>query len=294
MQSCQYCLAVLTYMFLSISHEVDDWAGGGSCIIVCSAADQPTAIRYGERQGGALPSPWQTGGAAGHHQSGDTCTDTGHFHILNRHVTTLKQSIYQCMSLFTLCNQNSWICICFYQSLSSVSILSYTPLFCVYVLQLRENREELASMMNVTFRGVFVHRFRDRLPEIRATCIEELGMWLKTNPEDFLNDGCLKYLGWTLHDKVIVRSRRYMTVLHVIMICRSTASRQLGQFFIFIWILHSLRQPLPPGAFVKYLHRHKKDHIHTLIKKEKCPLETSLGVSVCMWVIECVILYSLL
>ncbi|TNN73085.1 Cohesin subunit SA-1 [Liparis tanakae] len=69
------------------------------------------------------------------------------------------------------------------------------------ISQLRENREELSSMMNVTFRGVFVHRFRDRLPEIRATCIEELGMWLKTNPEDFLNDGCLKYLGWTLHDK---------------------------------------------------------------------------------------------
>lgn len=57
-------------------------------------------------------------------------------------------------------------------------------------------------MMNATFRGVFVHRYRDRLPEIRAACIEELGIWLKTDPEDFLNDGCLKYLGWTLHDKV--------------------------------------------------------------------------------------------
>ena len=57
-------------------------------------------------------------------------------------------------------------------------------------------------MMNATFRGVFVHRYRDRLPEIRAACIEELGVWLINNPEDFLNDGCLKYLGWTLHDKV--------------------------------------------------------------------------------------------
>lgn len=57
-------------------------------------------------------------------------------------------------------------------------------------------------MMNATFRGVFVHRYRDRLPEIRAVCIEELGLWLRTDPEDFLNDGCLKYLGWTLHDKV--------------------------------------------------------------------------------------------
>uniref|UniRef100_A0A7N6BQA4 Cohesin subunit SA n=1 Tax=Anabas testudineus TaxID=64144 RepID=A0A7N6BQA4_ANATE len=69
------------------------------------------------------------------------------------------------------------------------------------VSELRENKEELSSLMNATFRGVFVHRYRDRLPEIRAACIEELGLWLKTDPEDFLNDGCLKYLGWTLHDK---------------------------------------------------------------------------------------------
>ncbi|CAI5652752.1 unnamed protein product [Oreochromis niloticus] len=69
------------------------------------------------------------------------------------------------------------------------------------VRELRENREELSSMMNATFRGVFVHRYRDQLPEIRAVCIEELGLWLKMDPEDFLNDGCLKYLGWTMHDK---------------------------------------------------------------------------------------------
>ncbi|XP_039975563.1 cohesin subunit SA-1 [Xiphias gladius] len=69
------------------------------------------------------------------------------------------------------------------------------------ISELQEKREELSSMMNATFRGVFVHRYRDRLPEIRVACIEELGMWLKTDPEDFLNDGCLKYLGWTLHDK---------------------------------------------------------------------------------------------
>uniref|UniRef100_A0A3B4B632 Cohesin subunit SA n=1 Tax=Periophthalmus magnuspinnatus TaxID=409849 RepID=A0A3B4B632_9GOBI len=63
------------------------------------------------------------------------------------------------------------------------------------------SQEELSSLMNATFRGVFVHRYRDKLPEIRVACIEELGKWLKTDPEDFLNDGCLKYLGWTLHDK---------------------------------------------------------------------------------------------
>lgn len=57
-------------------------------------------------------------------------------------------------------------------------------------------------MMNGVFRGVFVHRYRDLLADIRAICIEELGIWLKMDPEHFLNDKCLKYLGWTLHDKV--------------------------------------------------------------------------------------------
>lgn len=67
--------------------------------------------------------------------------------------------------------------------------------------QAQENREELHSLMNAMFRGVFVHRYRDRLSDIRAVCIEELGIWLKTDPEDFLTNGYLKYLGWTLHDK---------------------------------------------------------------------------------------------
>ncbi|XP_031654489.1 cohesin subunit SA-2 isoform X3 [Oncorhynchus kisutch] len=69
------------------------------------------------------------------------------------------------------------------------------------ISELREHQEELSSMMNATFRGVFVHRYRDRVAEIRAVCIEEMGVWLRENPGDFLNDGYLKYLGWTLHDK---------------------------------------------------------------------------------------------
>ncbi|XP_034037865.1 cohesin subunit SA-2 [Thalassophryne amazonica] len=69
------------------------------------------------------------------------------------------------------------------------------------ISELQENREELSSFMNAAFRGVFVHRYRDRLPDIRAACIEELGMWLKMDPEDFLTDHYLKYLGWILHDK---------------------------------------------------------------------------------------------
>ncbi|XP_053735252.1 cohesin subunit SA-1 isoform X2 [Synchiropus splendidus] len=69
------------------------------------------------------------------------------------------------------------------------------------ISEMKENREELSSIIVSTFSGVFINRYRDRLPEIRAACIEELGVWLKTDPEYFLNDSCLKYLGWTLYDK---------------------------------------------------------------------------------------------
>ncbi|XP_052010665.1 cohesin subunit SA-2 [Xyrauchen texanus] len=67
--------------------------------------------------------------------------------------------------------------------------------------QLLEHQEDLRSLMNGVFKGVFVHRYRDRVPEIRAVCMEEMGVWLRENPACFLNDEHLKYVGWMLHDK---------------------------------------------------------------------------------------------
>ncbi|KAK0147688.1 Cohesin subunit SA-1 [Merluccius polli] len=69
------------------------------------------------------------------------------------------------------------------------------------IQELVEHREEVTSLINATVRGVFVHRYRDRVPDIRAVCIQELGLWLRSDPENFLNDGYLKYLGWTMYDK---------------------------------------------------------------------------------------------
>lgn len=43
---------------------------------------------------------------------------------------------------------------------------------------------------------------RDVIPEIRAICIEELTAWMKLYSAVFLNDTCLKYVGWMMHDKV--------------------------------------------------------------------------------------------
>lgn len=42
----------------------------------------------------------------------------------------------------------------------------------------------------------------DAIAEIRAICIEEIGVWMKMYSDAFLNDSYLKYVGWTLHDRV--------------------------------------------------------------------------------------------
>ncbi|NXB21689.1 STAG2 protein, partial [Rhagologus leucostigma] len=60
---------------------------------------------------------------------------------------------------------------------------------------------EIQNMMNAIFKGTFLNRYRDVIPEIRATCIEEIGSWIKTYPDAFLNDSYLKYVGWMLYDK---------------------------------------------------------------------------------------------
>uniref|UniRef100_A0A8C2U984 Cohesin subunit SA n=1 Tax=Coturnix japonica TaxID=93934 RepID=A0A8C2U984_COTJA len=70
--------------------------------------------------------------------------------------------------------------------------------------QLERKKKELVeiqNMMHAIFKGTFLSRYRDIVPEIRATCIEEIGNWIKTYPDVFLNDGYLKYIGWMLYDK---------------------------------------------------------------------------------------------
>uniref|UniRef100_A0A3Q2QIY8 Cohesin subunit SA n=1 Tax=Fundulus heteroclitus TaxID=8078 RepID=A0A3Q2QIY8_FUNHE len=65
-----------------------------------------------------------------------------------------------------------------------------------------EKRVEVESMMDIIFKGVFLKRYRDMLPEIRSVCMEELGLWMKLYSSEFLNDSYLKYIGWMMHDKV--------------------------------------------------------------------------------------------
>ncbi|XP_022904358.1 cohesin subunit SA-1 isoform X2 [Onthophagus taurus] len=68
--------------------------------------------------------------------------------------------------------------------------------------ELEENMDEIKNMLTYMFKSVFVHRYRDTLPEIRAIAMSEIGVWMHKFHANFLDDSYLKYIGWTLHDKV--------------------------------------------------------------------------------------------
>ncbi|KAK2840061.1 hypothetical protein Q5P01_013801 [Channa striata] len=68
--------------------------------------------------------------------------------------------------------------------------------------ELHEKRTEIESMMDIIFKGVFLKRYCDVLPEIRSICMEELGLWMKLYSSVFLTDSYLKYIGWMLYDKI--------------------------------------------------------------------------------------------
>ncbi|XP_023656777.2 cohesin subunit SA-2 [Paramormyrops kingsleyae] len=67
--------------------------------------------------------------------------------------------------------------------------------------ELQDKRLEMENMMDVIFKGVFLKRYRDVIPEIRAICMEELGVWIRLYGHMFFNDSYLKYVGWMLYDK---------------------------------------------------------------------------------------------
>ncbi|XP_074605463.1 stromal antigen isoform X2 [Brevipalpus obovatus] len=68
--------------------------------------------------------------------------------------------------------------------------------------ELGEEMDDIRTMLGYSFKSIFVHRYRDMVPEIRALCMSEIGIWMKRFPNYFLDDSFLKYVGWTLHDKV--------------------------------------------------------------------------------------------
>lgn len=65
-----------------------------------------------------------------------------------------------------------------------------------------------------------MHRYRDIDPSIRMACIESLGAWILSYPSLFLQDLYLKYLGWTLNDKVL---NIFLCSYHAAFNCSCTA-----------------------------------------------------------------------
>ena len=63
-----------------------------------------------------------------------------------------------------------------------------------------KKRETLEGLIKDFFDTVFVHRYRDVDPKIRADCVAALGGWIITLPDIFFEGQYLRYLGWVLSD----------------------------------------------------------------------------------------------
>ncbi|KAI1126075.1 hypothetical protein F5Y10DRAFT_220840 [Nemania abortiva] len=64
----------------------------------------------------------------------------------------------------------------------------------------KESREFIDAKVKDLFDIVFVHRYRDIDPKIRAECIEALGTWVCNLPTVYMSPEYLRYLGWLLSD----------------------------------------------------------------------------------------------
>ena len=63
-----------------------------------------------------------------------------------------------------------------------------------------QNREFVDAKSKDLFDIIFVHRYRDIDPKIRAESIEALGNWICTLPTVYMAPEYLRYLGWLLSD----------------------------------------------------------------------------------------------
>ncbi|KAG6835657.1 hypothetical protein H0H93_016057 [Arthromyces matolae] len=66
--------------------------------------------------------------------------------------------------------------------------------------EIRKRRTKLAEFLKEAVDGVFVHRYRDLDPNIRAECVHAIGLWFKKYPGHFLDASYLRYVGWVLSD----------------------------------------------------------------------------------------------
>lgn len=75
------------------------------------------------------------------------------------------------------------------------------------------------------------------MPEIRALCISEIGVWMKKFHQYFLDDSYLKYIGWTLYDKVGEVRLKCLQVMYLFGIIEKTNYLYLYKWNIFKLII---------------------------------------------------------
>ncbi|KAI5810915.1 hypothetical protein DFH27DRAFT_996 [Peziza echinospora] len=63
-----------------------------------------------------------------------------------------------------------------------------------------ERKEIVEGVIKDIFDAVFVHRYRDIDPKIRADCVHDLATWILKLPDLFFDGTYLRYLGWVLSD----------------------------------------------------------------------------------------------
>ncbi|KAH9974267.1 hypothetical protein BGW80DRAFT_1436857 [Lactifluus volemus] len=66
--------------------------------------------------------------------------------------------------------------------------------------EVRERKASLAEFLKELVDSVFVNRYRDLDPAIRAECVHSIGLWFKKYPGHFLDGTYLRYVGWVLSD----------------------------------------------------------------------------------------------
>ncbi|KAH8990784.1 hypothetical protein EDB92DRAFT_1935195 [Lactarius akahatsu] len=66
--------------------------------------------------------------------------------------------------------------------------------------EVRERKTNLDEFLKELVDSVFVNRYRDLDPSIRAECVRSIGLWFKKYPGYFLDGLYLRYVGWVLSD----------------------------------------------------------------------------------------------
>lgn len=70
-----------------------------------------------------------------------------------------------------------------------------------------EHVVRLESILQRLFDGIFAQRYRDVCEMVRASTTESIGEWCRLVPSLYLDDAHLKFLAWSLCDKVGVLQR---------------------------------------------------------------------------------------